>query len=68
MAVLERQIGQIDGKIEKTFKLFYADVIDSRELKKRKDSLEQEKVGMDKRRQEILFEMKDDQETELPEK
>ncbi|KEO84969.1 hypothetical protein EL26_02935 [Tumebacillus flagellatus] len=68
LAVLERQIGQIDGKIDKTFDLFYADAIDSNELKKRKDALEQEKVGMDKRRQEIMFELKDDQDTELPEK
>jgi hypothetical protein len=40
LAVLERQIGKIDGKIEKTFELFYADAIDSKELKKRKDALE----------------------------
>jgi site-specific DNA recombinase len=68
LAVLEKQIGTVDSKIEKTFELFYAEAIDVTELKKRKDALEQEKVTQEKRRQEIMLELNADQDVELPEK
>jgi site-specific DNA recombinase len=66
--ILEKEIHKLEANLEKTFQLYYEDIINGSILKSRKELIEQEQKRLHNRMDEIKLTISGDTDSEIPEK